>query len=183
MKKAENVSSRGPLKLTRGPACSGTLIDGAAQPDFIVDHMLIKLGKYLRIAGCDAAWDRSVRTHELIDRANAEGRIFLTRNTRLPDQYPPVKRLLLIRAEEPVGQLGEVVQATGLDLRRRLFSRCVRCNVALDIVPDKKQIEERVHPNVYGRYDRFYTCPSCGTVFWKGSHVHNTCTKLGIAED
>ena len=35
---------------------------------FMVDHMLIKLGKYLRILGYDAAWDDGVRTHELILR-------------------------------------------------------------------------------------------------------------------
>jgi uncharacterized protein with PIN domain len=26
----------------------------------------------------------------------------------------------------------------------------------------------------------FYTCPQCGTVFWKGSHVRNTCRKLRL---
>jgi len=158
-------------------------MNDTTQPRFAVDHMLIKLGKYLRIAGCDAVWDKSIRTHELIDRANAEGRTFLTRNTRLQDQYPPVKHLLPIQADDPVEQLGEVVRATQLDVRRRLFTRCVRCNVALDTVPDKKQVEGCIHPNVFRRYEDFYTCPSCGTVFWKGSHVRNTCRKLGIGED
>ena len=158
-------------------------MDDKTQPRFVVDHMLIKLGKYLRIVGCDAVWDESTRTHELIDRANAEDRIFLTRNTRLPHQYPPVKRLLTIHSTEPVAQLAQVVEATGLNVCERLFSRCVRCNVGLDVVPDKKHIEVRVHPNVYRRYETFYTCPSCGTVFWKGTHVHNTRRKLGIGEE
>lgn len=146
----------------------------------MVDHMLIKLGKYLRILGYDAAWDKNLRTHELIVRANLEGRIFLTRNTRLPDQYPAVKSVMLLESKDPVEQLSEVVKQTGLDVSVGLFSKCIKCNVLLDNVADKKEIEGAVHPNVYACHDLFFKCPSCGTVFWHGSHVRNTCTKLGI---
>ncbi|MBM4144206.1 MAG: hypothetical protein FJ225_11535 [Lentisphaerae bacterium] len=150
------------------------------QPRFLADNMLIKLGKYLRILGYDAAWDKAARTHALIERANAEGRIFLTRNTRLADEYPPAARVTVPASTDPVEQLREVAGAHGLERRRYLFSRCVRCNVELDEVAHKPDIEARVHPNVFRRYAQFYTCPSCGTVFWKGSHVRNTCRKLGI---
>lgn len=152
------------------------------EPDirFMVDHMLIKLGKYLRIAGYDAEWDKSVRTHELIKRANAQGRIFLTRNSRLPDQYPVPKQVIMISSTDPVEQLSEVASEMKLDTKSFLFSKCIRCNVVLDAVKDKKEIASEVHPNVYARYDKFYRCPSCHTVFWKGSHVRNTCKKLGI---
>ena len=30
-------------------------------PRFVVDHMLLKLGKYLRVLGYDAVWDRDAR--------------------------------------------------------------------------------------------------------------------------
>ena len=142
--------------------------------------MLIKLGKYLRILGYDAAWDTALRTHELILRANAEERVFLTRNMRLPDQYPKPWRVIVIRSTDPVGQMGEVVAQEKIDTGRFLFTKCIRCNVALAGVPDKQEIREQVHPNVFRCYERFYRCPSCGTVFWKGSHVRNTCRKLGL---
>jgi uncharacterized protein with PIN domain len=150
------------------------------KPTFMVDHMLIKLGKYLRILGYDAAWDEALRTHELIARANAEERTFLTRNTRLPDEYPVPAHWLAVTPTEPDKQLAEVIASSRLDSERYLFSRCVRCNVELADVKDKSEIREKVHANVYERYDRFYTCPACGTVFWKGTHVRNTCAKLGI---
>jgi uncharacterized protein with PIN domain len=140
--------------------------------------MLVKLGKYLRILGYDADWDLGLRTHELILRANAERRVFLTRNRRLPDQYPRPRQVLVVRSTDPVEQLGEVISAADLDAERFLFSQCIRCNVALDPVTDKREVRPDVHPNVYARYDRFYRCPSCGTVFWKGSHVRNTRAKL-----
>ncbi len=149
-------------------------------PLFCVDHMLVKLGKYLRILGYDADWHPGLRTHELIRRANAQQRIFLTRNRRLRDQYPLPDRCLVIQSTDPVVQLSEVVARAGLETGRGLFSRCIRCNVALAGIGDKREIREQVHPNVYARYDKFYRCPACRTVFWKGSHVRNTCRKLSL---
>lgn len=148
---------------------------------FMVDHMVIKLGKYLRILGYDALWDRKIRTHELITKANAEHRVFLTRNTRLADQYPSPDRALVLKETDPAGQLHAVVCRFGLDTRARLFSKCIRCNVMLDPVKDRETVRPLVHPNVYARYGEFFSCPKCHTVFWKGSHVRNTCRKLGLA--
>ena len=147
---------------------------------FMVDHMLIKLGKYLRIIGCDAAWDRQVRTHTLITKANAEGRIFLTRNTHIAEQYPQPGHLFVLHETNPVKQFQIVVGKFRLDPQEKLFSKCIRCNVFLEKVSDKEKIRAFVHPNVYARFDAFFACPKCGTVFWKGTHVANTCRKLGL---
>ena len=150
-------------------------------PAFVVDHMVIRLGKYLRIAGFDAAWDLSVRTHELISRANAEDRIFLTRNRRIPGEYPAPRQLLSLDDDDPARQFAEVVRRLNLDPQARLFTRCIRCNVDLLSVTDRESVRARVHPNVFARYARFYRCPHCATVFWHGSHVRNTCRKLRLA--
>lgn len=153
------------------------------RPCFMIDHMLIKLGKYLRILGFDAEWDSTCRTHELILRANREGRIFLTRNTRLPDQYPHAMQVMTLVSTDPVVQLDEVVRRFNLEPREALFTRCIRCNLELTPVSDKNLVRERVHPNVLERYSSFYTCPRCHTVFWKGSHVRNTCAKLRLVDE
>ena len=64
---------------------------------FMVDHMVFKLGKHLRILGYDAVWNEKVRTHELITRANVEQRVFLTRNMHFADQYPRPKHMLILK--------------------------------------------------------------------------------------
>jgi hypothetical protein len=150
------------------------------KPLFMTDHMVRKLGKYLRILGYDAEWHPTLRTHELIQRANHEGRIFLTRNTRLRAEYPEPRQVCVLSIDKPVEQLGIVIEKYQLDSQAFLFSRCIRCNVELVPVSAKKEIRDQVHPNVYRRHARFYRCPSCGTVFWHGSHVTNTCRKLQI---
>ena len=78
---------------------------GAGPARFLVDHMLIKLGRYLRIVGLDADYRAGVSTHELILRANDEERVFLTRNTRLDDQVPRPERVLVLGGNDPVEQL------------------------------------------------------------------------------
>ncbi|MBI2441304.1 MAG: hypothetical protein HYV35_08040 [Lentisphaerae bacterium] len=145
---------------------------------FMMDHMVIKLGKYLRILGYDAVWDSLLRTHALIARANAEGRVFVTRNTHLKEQFPPVARAVLLTEAEPVLQLSRLIAELKLETKTGLFSKCIRCNMRLEIVADPAAIRDRVHPNVFARHKRFFTCPVCRTVFWHGSHVRNTCQKL-----
>ncbi len=145
-----------------------------------MDHMVIRLGKYLRVIGCDAEWDIGLSTRELLQRAKAEGRVFITRNRRLSEQYPAAKNVFVTRETDPVKQFRELLPRFSLDPRRTLFGKCIRCNVHLDEVADKESIRARVHPNVFSRHDRFFACSRCGTVFWHGSHVANTCRKLGI---
>jgi hypothetical protein len=142
--------------------------------------MAVKLGKYLRCLGYDAEWDVRVPTRELARRAVAEARVFLTRNTRVGFELEAPPRWLRLASEDPLEQLRQVVAAFGLDVRARLFSRCILCNLPLETVSDHEAVRDRVPARVLDRHDTFYGCPGCGTVFWKGTHVANTCRKLGI---
>ena len=153
---------------------------GPADIRFTVDHMLIKLGKYLRILGFDADWNPGLRTHELILHANREHRFFLTRNRHIGAQYPEPDRVLVLDNDQSSAQFEKVVSQLNLETGAGLFSLCIRCNQRLNLVGDKQTIREKVHPNVFSTYEHFYTCPACGTVFWHGSHVRNTCRKLGL---
>lgn len=148
----------------------------------MVDHMARKLGTYLRLLGYDAAWDARLRTHDLINRANAEGRVFLTLNKSLAERYPQPRRAVVLQAAEPAEQLRELAAALNLDLQTFLFTRCALCNTPLEPVPEKGAIAALVHPNVYRQHDRFLRCPSCGRVFWRGAHARNTLRKLGLEE-
>jgi uncharacterized protein with PIN domain len=152
----------------------------SARPCFVVDASAIKLGHYLRCLGYDAEWDERAATRELARRADREGRVLLTRFTRLDEEAPRPKRCVELRSEDPLEQLGQVVGECGLDVRRWLFSRCIRCNVELERVRSRESVRARVPAGVLRRFETFFTCPRCATVFWHGTHVANTCRKLGI---
>lgn len=158
-------------------------MDPAARPARVtVDHMLLKLGRYLRCLGLDADWDPQLTTHELIRRANAEGRVFVTRNRHLAHNYPRPLVWIGVASDDPVEQFHEVVRELDLDLTRHLFTRCVRCNEVLEEVADPRDVDASVSPVVLETYRSFFTCPHCGTLFWRGSHVRNTCRKLGLPD-
>ena len=148
-------------------------------PRFLVDGMAVRLGKYLRCLGYDAEWEPGAGTAALARRARAEDRILLSRNTRLGQEIEPPPRWLPLAGEDPVEQLGQVARAFGLDTEERLFTRCIRCNVELDAARPE-DVAARVIEPVRARHRLFFACPRCGTVFWRGSHVANTCRKLGL---
>ncbi len=143
--------------------------------------MVIRLGKYLRICGFDAVWDLRRRTQDLIRWANAEGRIFLTRNRHVGEHLPVARRYIWLSSDDPVAQLWQVLNELHLEPSSRLFDRCIRCNCDLESIAREAIPPDRVHPNVLARYRVFWRCPNCGTIFWHGSHVRNTCRKLGVA--
>ena len=49
------------------------------------------------------------------------------------------------------------------------FHRCTACNGILEPI-DKESISDRLLPNTWQYYDEFRICPSCGKIYWKGSH-------------
>jgi uncharacterized protein with PIN domain len=148
---------------------------------FLVDGMLVRLGKYLRCAGYDTTWDVALPSRLAAQRAELEQRIFVTRNSRIGVEFSPPPQSVSVESEDPVAQFSAVARIRALDLREQLFTRCIRCNVALESVAIRDDIRERVPPAVFERHQRFWTCASCTTVFWHGSHVENTCRKLGWA--
>ena len=152
----------------------------AESAGFVMDHMLVRTGKYLRICGFDAVWDLQAGTQDLIRRANAEGRIFITRNRHIPDNHPEPHEWHGLASDDPVEQFREIVARYALDPHAGLFTKCIRCNVGLESTT-AREAAARVHRNVLARHAHFWRCPACGTIFWHGSHVTNTCRKLGLA--
>jgi uncharacterized protein with PIN domain len=148
---------------------------------FLVDGMLVRLGKYLRCAGCDAVWDVSLPSRKAAARAQSEGRFFVTRNTRLDQEFKAPANTIAVASDDPVAQFAQLVEACGSGIVEHPFTRCIRCNVALDELADRAVIDERVPAAVRAVHKRYWRCPSCATVFWHGSHVANTCRKLGMA--
>ncbi len=131
--------------------------------------MLGRLARWLRLLGFDCAWEPDVSDEALVRRALREGRIVLTRDRALSEDYriSDVYQVAGTRLRE---QLDEVFEAFGLAERIRLFSRCSGCNVQLEPAPHG-QLGAQVPPRVRERHDTFARCPSCGRTYWEGSHT------------
>jgi uncharacterized protein with PIN domain len=136
---------------------------------FIADAMLGRLGRWLRTLGYDTAFDAEIADADLARRGIEEGRVILTRDRRFAEQWR-VPRVLVLESQAPLDQLREVAHAFDLDAESRLFTRCSRCNATLDAAPPQ-EVADRIPERVLRERSRFARCPSCGRVYWEGSHT------------
>jgi len=135
---------------------------------FIVDCMLGKLAKWLKILGFDALFFSKIKDDELLAIARSESRILLTRDTALIQQAKDVETLFL-ESEEWQDQVQQVLEHFNLRKKVNPHTRCIDCNVVLKNLP-RKNAKNLVSAFVFERADSFALCPDCGRVFWRGTH-------------
>jgi hypothetical protein len=135
-------------------------------PRFLCDAMLGRLARWLRVLGYDAGY-ADLPDDALVELARAEGRVLLTRDTRLV-RRPDVGPHAFIRHDRVQDQLRQV--AAAFDLQPgRAGTRCLRCNVALEALP-RDAAAGRVPPYVWRTQQQFARCPACGRIYWRGTH-------------
>jgi hypothetical protein len=83
-----------------------------------------------------------------------------------------------LRSLDSWEQLLEVIQRFELTGRIQPFHRCLRCNHPLQPV-EKESILDRLEPLTRKYFDEFHLCPSCGQVYWKGSHYERMQSLIG----
>jgi uncharacterized protein with PIN domain len=139
-------------------------------PRFLLDTHLGRLARYLRMLGFDAEHFSAPDPGDgaLVQRAAQDGRVLLTRDRRLLARKA-VRYGYFVRATAPQAQLLEVVDRFALQTLIRPFSRCLCCNVQLEPV-DAQTVAAQLPPEVRRHYTDFYRCPSCGRIYWEGSH-------------
>jgi hypothetical protein len=139
------------------------------RPAFIADAMLGRLARALRMLGLDTFYRRDIDDNELKMTALREGRVILTRDHEVADTSLPVT-VLLVESDHVEEQLLQTARAFPMARGGKLFSRCLICNVEVEDV-EKRKVRERVPEYVYETQERFSRCPSCGRVYWAGTHV------------
>jgi hypothetical protein len=138
------------------------------EPKFIADSHLGRLTKYLRLFGFDTHYRNSISDREIIDLAEAEKRVVLTRDRDLLKNRR-VTRGYWVRSQQREEQLGEVLSRFDLRNRIRPFSRCMVCNGTIMEVAREK-IVEKLLPKTRLYFQEFWRCEPCGRIYWKGSH-------------
>jgi len=139
------------------------------EPRFLADAMLGRLARWLRVAGYDTRHEAGIRDADLARAALREGRLILTRDRSLPEEWS-LEDVLVLESQDALGLLGEVGRRFRLDWRRRAFSRCSRCNARVEPVA-RAAVADRVPQGVLARGLALAGCPECGRVYWEGSHT------------
>jgi uncharacterized protein len=148
----------------------------AAPPHFLVDRMLGRLVKWLRILGYDTAYLPQLSPQGVMREGRRQGRLILTRDTRFLRQknVPP---FVFVHADRFRDQLRHVVVSCQLDLTRWLFTRCSVCNALLDGI-EKEKIQARVPAYVWETQAEFHQCPECHRVYWGATHKDHVMAEL-----
>jgi len=146
---------------------------------FTADRNLGTLAKWLRILGFDTVYERGIADTDFIRKAAGEGRVVLTRK-RGCLRLSPGGRIVVVKTDRARLQLGEVLQALSLepDPAKRM-TRCLVCNTALEPMA-KARAEGRVPVYVYEKCNRFKSCPTCGRLYWPGTHLRHIEASLRV---
>ncbi|CAI5999420.1 unnamed protein product, partial [Closterium sp. NIES-64] len=155
---------------------------GDGQARFLCDSMVEGLARQLRCVGVDTASPKSLGrdtcdTRKLIEWAEREGRVLLTRDVKLfRRRLLPPTHMHLIRSTDKREQLREVVTAFRLLLcESSLLSRCIRCNGTFKpqaLGPSEAAAAapwtQVVPSHVLDRVAEFWQCCQCQHLYWEG---------------
>jgi len=147
---------------------------------FIVDNNVGKLARWLRMMGYDTLLFGSGDDWEMVRTALAEGRVILTRDTRIMKMGVIASgrlKAVLIQSEEPEQQKRQVVETLNLDCRFRPFTICLECNQPLE-ERSQQQVQDRVPPYVFQTQSQYMECPACHRIYWRGTHWQAMTRKL-----
>jgi uncharacterized protein with PIN domain len=142
---------------------------------FLVDSMLGKLAKWLRVMGQDAHYLSFHRKEDMASLIKG-GRTLLSRHKKTVDRYPGA---LMIHSDHVKEQLHEIQNKFQWEPdRSQWFTRCLICNVLL-----KRAQIEHLRANIpdyifYENPTHLRICPSCGRYFWPGSHRERMLNQL-----
>ena len=139
--------------------------------NFLLDGMLGKLARWLRMMGHDTLYSTTLSDAELLALAKKENRILLTRDFALYQQaVSKGVETYYVEGANEAEHLTELADRFGLaveiDLKK---SGCPKCNTHLAAI-SKEQIKDKVQENTLTYYNEFWLCPNCGAVYWQGAH-------------
>jgi uncharacterized protein len=138
------------------------------EPKFVLDVHLGRLAGYLRMLGFDTLYANRASDPELVTISTQQGRTLLTRDRGLL-RYSALTRGYWLRETDSRRQTEEVVRRFDLARSLRPFTRCMVCNGLLAGV-SKVEAERQVPQRILESCNEFQRCPSCGRVYWEGSH-------------
>lgn len=138
---------------------------------FILDGMLGKLARWLRMMGHDVLYSTVLSDSQLLEQAKKEDRVLLTRDFALYQQaVGKGVQVYYVEGETEPHRLAEIAARFCITLTVDMqVSRCPKCNTRLASVP-KAEIADKVEINTFLYYGEFWRCETCGAVYWQGAH-------------
>jgi uncharacterized protein with PIN domain len=136
-----------------------------AVKQWLVDEMLGKLARYLRILGCDAQYVRGVSDAEILSLLAGSHRRLVTRDELLAQRAPGATLLRAVMVRE---QLQELWKRHPDLPRAPQFTRCTLCNGILLLQKPSGAVPIAA---ILADASAKFRCTNCGHQYWRGSHT------------
>lgn len=141
-----------------------------AQPKFLVDEMLFRLGRWLRAAGYDTVIATDAKPdYYLLRQAIDEDRLLVTCDRELSEHRSAKDRVIFLNSDNLEANARELCDKVAINWQQAPFTRCLVCNTVL-VDADEEQLNQ-VPPQTREHLEMACYCPECRQVFWEGSHV------------
>jgi uncharacterized protein with PIN domain len=140
--------------------------------------MLGTLAKWLRIIGFDTSYAGPKMDDEDILRiSKEENHILLSRDNDLINVARRENiKTIKITSMELDEQIKTVLESVKID-EEKILSRCIECNSLVQDIK-KEDIKKNVPDRIFKNIDKFWFCPKCKKIYWKGSHYDNMIEKI-----
>ena len=140
---------------------------------FLLDGMLGKLARWLRMIGYETTYLNNYEDRDLLSIAKRDSLILLTSDQEL---YRTAAgrgiESFLVEGRTEAERLAALADRYKLNLHiDTTISRCPVCGSPLKEI-SKKEVEDSVPPATFKVYQTFWVCnnPACGKIYWQGSH-------------
>lgn len=138
----------------------------------VVDGMLGKLARWLRMLGVPVLYKEAWSDEELLQLALEKGVLLLTRDKELARRARRADVSVLLLPQARIEDLlATVLPVIG---ERPVFDQssalCPLCGATLSKV-GREEVAGKVPQRVLAAYSEFYVCANCGQVYWAGSHM------------
>ena len=138
---------------------------------FILDSMLEKLAKHMRSLGIDTDINKNYTKNEILEKAEKEKRVVLTKNVKLMEKKTSAV-IYHLKGGTTNEQIKEIIKAFHLVIRaEELMTRCVACNSKELTKKDSSEIDKfftKVNYIKPKSIEDFWVCEGCGQIYWEG---------------
>jgi uncharacterized protein len=153
---------------------------------FVVDGMLGKLARWLRMLGHEVEFDPKLDDNSLLDLAAKQGATLLTRDEEL-HRRAKARQIagILVTGDTGEVMLSRVAKEFRIPLVIDMsLTRCPKCGFGLAMT-SKLDVEGKVPPTSLRLYDEYWKClnTACGKIYWKGGHWKNIDLTLARARE
>jgi uncharacterized protein len=133
---------------------------------FVLDVHLGTLARRMRLLGVDTAYANDRDDDALIEQANADGRVLLTKDRGLLRRRK-LSAGAYVRGARPDDELRDVLDRFAPPLAP--WTRCPACNGPLTAAA-LADVADLLQPGTRRTYREFARCTQCGRPYWRGAH-------------